>query len=373
MPGPSVRFHQGGQVLTPWPKVLEQLSGRAFSTYQEALGEAGKLRGGPTSGNALLNAWRRYGYQGTPSERLVGGWFEGEETIRDSGAWDEGTNRQQIRASADLLSQKPPRPSIRIPAPDGIVAVLGDIHFPIHDPRALDCVFELLSQLPNLAAIILQGDTLDFVWASRFMTEAERIHKGAFLVDEIAAARPFLEALTQLAPVHYIEGNHEGKRRDELINENPWLYSHPAVDPASLLMLPDGIELYPWRSRIRFDCVTVEHGDKLKGVTGQYGMRKVLQTHFTGRESVHVYGHTHRLGSWRETGYDEDGRPITRIVANCGHLSDLRYHGYSNDSNWQQGMVLLCPLGNGSWDAQCVEVKNGRASYGGRVYGSSMA
>jgi len=363
--------------MTPWPKVLEQLSGRAFDSYRDALSEAQRLRGGPTTGNALLNAWKRYGYQGTPSERLVGGLWEGESTIRENiGEPDIETNRQQFSAGTDVLSplhQKPPRPSIRIPAPDGLVAVLGDIHFPIHDTAALDAVFLLLADLSKrglLGAIVLQGDTLDFVWASRFMTEAERIHRGAFLVDEVAAARPYLEALAELAPVHYIEGNHEGKRRDELVNENPWLYSHPAVDPASLLMLPEGIELYPWRSRIRFDCVTIEHGDKLKGSGSVYGVRNVLKNHCSGGESVHVYGHTHRLGSWRETSYDEEGLPVTRITANCGHLSDLRYHGYCSDSNWQTGLVMLCPLGGGAWDPQLVEVKHGRCSYGGQVYGS---
>lgn len=355
--------------MTPWPQVLEQLQGRAFPSYEDARKEAERLRGVPTSQNALLNAWRRSGLRGTPSDTLVGDLWEGEETTRDSA--EPPVVKSLIDDSAVDMLTPPPRPSIRIPAPDGPVAVLGDIHFPIHDPRALDAIFSMLADIPGLARIILQGDTTDWVWASRFMTEAERIYRGAFLVDEIRARDPFLVALMQLAEVDYIEGNHEGKRRDELVNENPWLYQHPAVDPSSLLMLPPGINLYPWQSRIRFDCVTVEHGDKLKGAGSVYGMRKVLQTHNTAGESVHVYGHTHRLGSWRETHYDEEGRPFTRLVANCGHLSDLRYHGYSNDSNWQQGMVLLSPLGGGSWDAQCIEVKHGRCTYGGKVYGAT--
>lgn len=354
--------------MTPWPQVLEQLSGRTFPTHGDVVKEAQRLRGIPTSASALLNAWKRYGCQGTPSEALVGGLWEGEETLKN-----QGQNFNDTHPTSKIALSQSPRPSIRIPAPQGMVAVLGDIHFPIHDPKALDCVYLLLADLAEkgvLGAIVLPGDVVDMVWASRFVTEAERIRKGAFLVDELAAARPYLDALSYLAPCHTIIGNHEGKRWEELLNANPWLYAHPQINLENALDFPDGWTLHPWQARLRWDNVTVEHGDKLKGVGAKYGLANVMNNHQLQGESVHVYGHTHRLGTWRRTVYDEEGRPRTQLAASVGHLSDLRYHGYSNDSNWQQGLALLAPLGGGSWDCHLVEVRGGRCTYGGKIYGA---
>lgn len=335
-----------------WGEVFARIEGQCWPTYQALLEGVQQYRPDATR-HAVYNAWRRLGKPGKPSD-LVGDPWSGEETTP---------------SSAPVLEPcgGPQRPNIWIEPPDGPVVIPGDIHFPIHDPRALDCMFALVADLQP-AAVILQGDTFDLHYASRFATEHQRMHHFR-LADELAVGRKYLEALASMVPqCHAIMGNHEGKRWQELLDREPWLYQLGGMDIETVCDYPDGWTVHPWKARLRFDHVAVEHGDALKGSGSKYGSARVVDTHPTPG-ALTIYGHTHRINDYRKTYYDHDGLPQTTRAVSCGHLSDLRWHGYASEPNWQQGLVVLAPLGGGLWDAHAVEIKDGRCTYGGKVYG----
>lgn len=353
--------------MVAWKDCIGAIKDHAYhcQTHSELLRYASSVRGVPTSDDALLGAWKRHraeDWPSTPSEAVNKTitnrpgddglsrefeWGEDPETIPDSGIWNE-----QL-----------PRPRLML--------IPGDIHFPIHDRHALDAMLALCRDIqPD--HLVLQGDTFDFHAASRFPSEPHRLANDPLLVDELRSGAGYIAEFDRLFDrVDYIEGNHEGKRRYELIQENPWLYQHASVSPESVLSLPARWSLHPWMSRLFIDGVCIEHGDRLKGVGGKYSAAAALRntSYIDGLQTL-IYGHTHRIDIARETRYDWQGNPVTRMAASVGHLSQLREHRfYSRQPNWHQGFGLLEWHSDGNHSVHLIEIKNARFSWGGKEYG----
>jgi predicted phosphodiesterase len=108
----------------------------------------------------------------------------------------------------------------KIPKLNNRILVLSDIHLPYHDEEALSLAIEYGIK-KKVNAIYLNGDTLDFYQASRFIKD-RRLRQ---LAGELEMGRDFLKMLkgTFNCPIYYKIGNHEERWEHYLMTKAPEL------------------------------------------------------------------------------------------------------------------------------------------------------
>lgn len=107
--------------------------------------------------------------------------------------------------------------------------VLGDIHFPYQDDKALKAVYKFLEQYP-VDTIILNGDILDFYDVSSFDKDPDRINS---LQGEINLAQKFFKKLRSLSPnarIVFIKGNHCLDKRTDVLTTDGWINIKDVVE-----------------------------------------------------------------------------------------------------------------------------------------------
>ena len=89
---------------------------------------------------------------------------------------------------------------------DGIVIIGSDIHIPFQDDKAVNAFIEYCTDIQP-AAIVLNGDVLDFYKLSRFVKG-----EGRNPYEEISSCQALLKDLKIRCPeseIFYVIGNHE--------------------------------------------------------------------------------------------------------------------------------------------------------------------
>lgn len=248
----------------------------------------------------------------------------------------------------------------------GPVMVFGDVHCPLHDPRAFGAMLELARALGIKHAVLI-GDFLDFCSLGRWQQEAERVlNSGNWTVArECEAGRELLvQMLEVFEKIEYLPGNHE-ERVQAVIDQNMGL--HGAMSLSSLLQPPPGVVVYPWRARLYIGKTLFEHGDKLPGSGAKHGAANVRARISANVDTV-VYGHTHKLQHFRQTVWDGDTPRVLRAL-NVGWLGDSNGATYCSNEAWQAGGALITQLPSGYVHPELIEVVDGRIVFGGQVYG----
>lgn len=212
--------------------------------------------------------------------------------------------------------------------------ILGDIHAPFHDPRAISIALAIVEDIQP-EVIILNGDIIDLYAVSRFNKDP---HRALMLQDELDETREVLSMIRNAAPsaqIVYVEGNHEARMRAYLISRASELAGLSALNLTSLLGLDAlGIEYVPSRGRSaywRYGAVTVGHFDKCSKHSA-YTEKQIVDDR---RESI-VQNHTHRGGTYYVT------LPSGEILSGVGGfcLCDTNPE-YCTDPNWQSGLVVV--------------------------------
>lgn len=220
--------------------------------------------------------------------------------------------------------------------------VPGDIHFPVHDPAAVDAMvswFEGHYRAPHhRRGVVFQGDTLDCWGSSRYPKAARRLHNQSRLADEVRAARPLLEwAGDQPLRATMILGNHED-RLNELLDGHPELHGASGASFGALTGLDTvpGLEILGHGDWVCLgDAVAICHGD------ADRFPRKAAAVAAKYPDQVTLWGHTHHAEAYYLTVYGVDGRPHVRGAVNVGHLSLVEEQEYTADPNWQQGFAVV--------------------------------
>jgi len=316
---------------TPWPNVLHCLRELApFASLREVVAQAQELRPGVTY-TALKSAcqrhveWRPMGLvgEGLPTDSgdtTSEDWWEGEDTDID-------------------VSPEPMQPNVRIDAPR-MTLFPGDIHCPIWDRELVFSVLDFADSI-GVDHLCIGGDLLDVYGASRFSKEAHRLMADhGRMVAELRAVTGFYHRCSQIFDrIDWLLGNHEARAAERFVNENMWLYQHPAMDPRALFEVPDRWHLYEAGTRLRAGSVCFAHGHRLKGSGAQHSAANVLKWNAYQHT---VYGHTHRVQQAGHAIYDQRGLPVTYTATSAGHLSQLKYHkDYATQPNWCHGFVLV--------------------------------
>ncbi len=241
----------------------------------------------------------------------------------------------------------------------------GDIHFPHHDPRALEIRNKILDFL-DPSIVVDHGDTLDCESISKYPKDP---HKRISLADEILMASKDLgevHAITPNAAHIWFEGNHEDRLKRIL-----W----KAADDRSLgdVLTLDGISAhlewgnllgisslgweafsYP-KHKLLFDKVMLIHGNTVR-TQSAYSARAEHDRY--GKSGLS--GHTHRMGSY----YHRDYNGI-HSWNELGLLGRIR-EDYVAHANWQQGMgVVTWSDDRSRWGFEPIVIHEGMAIFRG--------
>lgn len=357
-----------------WPQVSAAV--RSSRTKKEALEKVSAIRG-PTTWDALARAWRRRAEEPEAHEALGKNCGVITLTVEQLEACAKNadafvTAEELMDMDLKLPKEKPRgvggKPTCRLDPLDGEKWLIpGDIHFGIQD----DCSLRLMQECAEDFGVnraILQGDTFDCYAVSRHDQRADRIRGRCYtLAEEREEGREFLAWVAGLGYSYMLPGNHED-RTYAVADKNPGL--HGSLDLRTIFDIPKGIEVLGQFARIQAGSLVIEHGHKLPGSLQQYGTARVLRDH---PDQTTIFGHTHRIAEARQTTYDRNNRPRTRMALTIGHLSHAARHvDYAPDANWQQGFALVefwrGREGQVRFTIYVIEIHDHEFKFNGKVY-----
>jgi predicted phosphodiesterase len=237
--------------------------------------------------------------------------------------------------------------------------VIGDIHIPYQDDKAIKCVLDY-SRKYKPDRIIINGDLIDFYTLSVFDKCPERKDS---LQDEIDKTKVFLNKLRRgyKGEIVYLQGNHENRLQRFLWN-NPVLVSVNALSTENLFELKknnikevkvNGDYWSAESGEYQIGDLTIQHGDgRLNGAkySQNPGYAAFNTLKMKGGNNV-VMGHTHRLAML----YNRVGdKSIVGVEGGC--LCQ------TTRGNWQQGFVTFKSKGKLTYDYEIHRIVNGNLS-----------
>lgn len=240
--------------------------------------------------------------------------------------------------------------------------VVGDIHVPFHDARAVGVALALIEDIAP-EHIFLNGDIMDCYAISRFGKDPRRALE---LQDEIDQTFDILSKVRAAAPdaaITYIRGNHEARLNAYLSTRAPELSGLRALDIRSLLSLDSlGIEWVEGKGKEAYatwGAVKVGHFDRVSQHAG-YTAKLLVDKHNCSL----VQGHTHRLASVYRT--YPDGRAVVGVESGC--LCDLDPE-YVSGPDWAHGLTVLTKEDGGTrFHVQPVAITDYRVLFNDALY-----
>lgn len=255
---------------------------------------------------------------------------------------------------------------------------------PFHDDAAIDILLQIIGlEYPD--QVILAGDILDLAEQGRWTQESRfaqttqyALERGRILAAEIAARTDGRQI--------WVEGNHD-KRMQGFMEANAksamglkkagYPHSWPVMSIPNLVGLDEFgaeyIDAYPAGQHWITDGLRVIHGTKVNS----NGSTAAQYANATPHIST-IFGHTHRLETQSKTTFDRQGK-IRTMNVNPGCLCRIdgavpSVHGarhldgskatYFED--WQQGVVIVRYLDDGSFFIESVQIDEGVAFHGGQ-------
>jgi hypothetical protein len=260
--------------------------------------------------------------------------------------------------------------------PNNFTLIIGDFHFPHHDPATVAIFLQTVAALKP-RRVILNGDTVDLLAVSRYPKDA-RAKFQYKLRDEVQAFHGFLRELHQIGDgwgleVVETEANHSGNGTASrwwryLSDRCPELLGHDDAEA----MLSYERWFFPKWSSIRLvphvviaDDLLVIHGDMVRGKGGY-----TARAHMEKWQSSTLNSHTHRMGSTvrRIPAVGSRGESVQRsyeIGCACS-LSPV----YASVPDWSNGFAIVAH-DEQSYAVELVNVVGGRAAVA--AIGSSLA
>ena len=212
--------------------------------------------------------------------------------------------------------------------------ILGDLHVPYQDDRAVELALAIVTDLQP-EVVIFNGDVWDAFQVSRFSKSPERVPQMQADLDEASAILGRFRAAVPAADMRLVRGNHEARLERYLCDEAPALHGLRDLDVAHLLNLAElNIEYVRGRGKeayTQYGSILVGHFDKVHQKAG-YTATSLLEKH---AQSL-VQGHTHR-GAVVYRSYP-DGREVCGVEGFC--LCD-RNPEYVSDPDWMNGLVVI--------------------------------
>jgi len=204
-----------------------------------------------------------------------------------------------------------PRNRWQLPKSIKRVLLIGDLHSPFHDKKAIQATYHHAKK-SKAQAVFINGDLIDFHVLSFHEKDPDR---RIPLSEELEITRELLANMRKVfkgIPIYYIPGNHERRMERYLANKAADLLGVEEFRLDVLLRLGElGIEYIPYRSKVYFGKLLVDHGDRMIG-TG--GVNPARNARLKYKRSV-VVNHFHKLTV--DSGKVYDGEVLTCWSNGC--------------------------------------------------------
>ena len=247
--------------------------------------------------------------------------------------------------------------------------VVYDTHYPVWHKPTWNVIFDYLKQNPP-SEFIFGGDQFHFDCISHHTDGMPLYRTRRAYQNEIEGfEKDVLIPLEKLLPKNckkiWIIGNHERFEQD-LIERHPELDG--AIDHVRLLRL---IErewiIIPLAHAYKLGKLNVIHGEVLSGIGNQCGL-------FPAKKAVELYagnvlaGHTHAPQTYTKVSPVEQSNKWQGWIAPIAGAVNPSYLR-NRPTGWLNGFVIVDVFANGQFNLFPIIVINGRAAYGGKVYG----
>ena len=213
------------------------------------------------------------------------------------------------------------------------IMVLGDVHFCHEHPRSV-ALAKKIARTFKPAHIIQAGDLCDGYSLNSYGINPRR--RGELLIDEVNAARAFLDSLRpHTKHLHVLEGNHEERLKRALEQAPQFASTHPGM--RELL----GLAKSEWTPYGSLGDFYFAHDVGKAGVNAAKDSLAAVGTNI-------VFGHTHRAATY----YGGNMQGERHVALNVGWLGDAKGAEYANDAQkagWTRGIgwIDMLPDGRG--------------------------
>ncbi len=159
-----------------------------------------------------------------------------------------------------LYTKLPVRKDVVLPP--GKYLVMSDIHFPEHDPLAIQASLEYGKE-KGITGIVLNGDIIDMYMVSRFLQETKR----PSIREELIMTRNFFQLLREefpTLPIWYKFGNHEERMRHYLLSNARAIEDLDGITLEEQLHLKKYDIKVVFRERIKAGKLDILHGHEFQ-------------------------------------------------------------------------------------------------------------
>ena len=239
------------------------------------------------------------------------------------------------------------------------IAVIGDTHFPFHDPEAIDVMEDILFEIqPDY--LIYNGDIGDWYQVSKFAKDPVRISQLQNDLDMVKTMFAYHGLMLPNTRRIFIKGTHENRWEK-------WLWQRT---PETAGLESNAVESLYGLKNNGIECVEFEQGLLVNGVfLILHGNIVSIHSAYTAKRQFERNGgcgicnHTHRGGSF----YKRDRFGTWGWWVNfC--LCSLNPDWIQNP-NWQQGFSLVHFTGSKRFWVEQIPIINHEALYNGKLYG----
>ena len=234
----------------------------------------------------------------------------------------------------------------------GTGLVIGDLHIPYHDRKALDTILGYAIDRKASAFCLLLGDTLDAYQLSRYCRDPRRRR----FRDELVAANALLDVLcAEFKTVIWKDGNHDQRYEHYLMEHASEICDLDEIQLHQLLRLEArGIPYVDPYSTIHAGHLTLLHGHEYRG--GVYSPVNPARGLYLRAKACSMCAHNHQTSNHT----DPDIRQVVTSCWSIGCVCDV-HPKYMPLNRWNLGFALL------SLDGRQFDVENHKL-ISGHVY-----
>lgn len=238
------------------------------------------------------------------------------------------------------------------------VAFVSDIHVPYHDPELVASALKLIEDF-NPHRVSLLGDLFDFHSISRWNASQQRLDHLQEELDEGAMVLGLIREAAPDAKLDLAMGNHDERLRRYVFEKGRALASLRSLDFPVLIGAKDvGLKVHEGHGFLLRPHFLVRHGTVIRKGAGASAKAEALASGVNG-----ISGHTHRLGTYRLSGYN------STQWTEAGTLSRVDPPYVLGVPDHQQGMALgHFQTKSTAFVVEEVQAHQGRLWYGGRSY-----
>lgn len=244
------------------------------------------------------------------------------------------------------------------------VVVFPDLHFPLHDEKALKCALKVLKAVKPSAFLCL-GDVAEGEFVSHWRWKKKKRPPLEYQLPDIDKEIKEVNGLfdrideecdkLNIKKKMFTQGNHE-KWYDYFVEENPYLESYTSrkafrIDERGYDWYDYGVEFKVLKSKLY-----AYHG-------GHWGGINHTRSHVQNLGANIIYGHTH--DAIKSVVSHLDG---PKMAHSMGCLCDMNKEFLKNRStNWTHNVGIVDIFSDGSFNLNLLTILDGITSINGKL------